>query len=53
MQIVFDGMIADTEANKKLKPVVAELLMRGRKLISSVVFTSQSYFMALVTIVLS
>ena len=52
MQIVFDGMIADMEANKKLKPVVAELIMRGRKLIISVVFTSQSYFIMLVTIIL-
>ena len=37
-------MIADMEANKKLKTVVAELFMRGRKLNTSVVFLSQSYF---------
>ena len=32
MPIVFDDMIADMEANKKLKLVVTQLLMRGRKL---------------------
>ena len=37
-------MIADMEANKKLKTVVAELFMRGRKFNISVVFLSQSYF---------
>ena len=30
--IVFDDMIADMEVDKKLKPIVAELFMRGRKL---------------------
>ena len=33
-------MIADMEPNKKLKPIVAELFMRGRKLNVSVVFIS-------------
>ena len=42
--IVFDNMIADMEANKKLKTIVAELFMRGRKLDISVIFISQSYF---------
>ena len=37
-------MIADMEPNKKLKPIVAELFMRGRKLNVSVVFISQCYF---------
>ena len=42
--IVFDGMIADMEVNKKLKLVIAELFMRGRELKISVVFISSSYF---------
>ena len=28
--IVFDDMIADTESNKKLSPIVSELFLRGR-----------------------
>ena len=32
------------ETNKKLKPKVVELFMRGKKLNISVVFMSQSYF---------
>ena len=42
--IVFDAMIADMKANKKLKLVIAELFMRGRELKISVVFISSSYF---------
>ena len=42
--MVFDDMIADMEANKKLKTIVVELFMRGRKLNISVIFISQSYF---------
>ena len=30
--IVFDDMIIDTEANKKVSPIVTELFLRGRKL---------------------
>ena len=37
-------MIAYMEANKKLKPRVAELFMKLRKLDREVVFISQSYF---------
>ena len=37
-------MIADIEPNKKLKQIVAELYMRGRKLNISLVFISQSFF---------
>ena len=37
-------MIADMEANKKLNPIVTELLLRVRKLNISLVFISQSYF---------
>ena len=37
-------MIADIESHKKLSPKVTELFLRGRKLIISLVFTSQSYF---------
>ena len=39
-----NDMTADMEANKKLIPVVTELLLRGRKLNISLVFISQSYF---------
>ena len=42
--IVFDDMIADMEANKKLSPVVTELFLRRRKLNISFIFISQSYF---------
>ena len=42
--IVLDDMIADMEANKKLSPIVTELFLRRRKLNSSFVFISQSYF---------
>ena len=42
--IVFDDLIADTLSNKKLNPIVTELLIRGRKLNISVVFLTQSYF---------
>ena len=28
--IIFDDMIEDVEANKKLKPIVTEFFMRGR-----------------------
>ena len=38
--IFFDDMIN----NKKLSPVVNELLIRGRKLNYSIVFITQSYF---------
>ena len=44
MLIVFDDMIADVINNKKLNPVVIELLIRDRKLNISIVFTTQSYF---------
>ena len=37
-------MIADMEANKKLSPIVTELILRGRKLNILLVFISQSYF---------
>ena len=42
--IVFDDMIADMINNKKLNSVVTELLIRGRKLNISIVFSIQSYF---------
>ena len=42
--IVFDDLIADMLSNKKLNPIVTELLIRGRKLNISVVFITQSYF---------
>ena len=42
--IVFDDMIADMINNKKLNPIVTELLIRGRKLNISIVIITQSYF---------
>ena len=41
---MFHDMIADTESNKKLNPIVTELFLRGRKLNISRVFVSKSYF---------
>ena len=37
-------MIADILSNKTLRPIVTELLIRGRKLNISLVFITQSYF---------
>ena len=42
--IVFDDMIADMINNNKLNSIVTELFIRGRKLNSSPVFITQSYF---------
>ena len=42
--IVFDDMIVDMINDKKLKSVVTELFIRGRKLNTSLVFITQSYF---------
>ena len=42
--IVFDDMIADMIRNKKLDSLVTELFIRVRKLNSSLVFITQSYF---------
>ena len=42
--IAFDDMIADMINNKKLNPIVTELIIRGRKLNISLVFITQSYF---------
>ena len=42
--IVLDDMITDTEANKKLSPVVIELLLRILKLTFLFIFMPQSYF---------
>ena len=44
--IVFDDVIADMLSNKKLNPVVTELFGKGRKLNISLVFITQSYFVA-------
>ena len=41
--IVFGDMIADMINNKKLKPIVTELFIRGRKLNISVIFITQLY----------
>ena len=42
--IVFDDMIADMINNKKLNPIVTGLFIRDRKLTTSIVFITQSYF---------
>ena len=42
--IVLVEMIADMINNKKLNLVVTELFIRGRKINTSVVFITQSYF---------
>ena len=43
-------MIAGVESNKKLSPIVTELLLRGEKLNILLVFISKSYFTAPKTI---
>ena len=42
--IFLDDMIADMIHNKKLNSIVTKLFIRGRKLNSSLVFITQSYF---------
>ena len=42
--IVFDDMIENIEFNKKLNPIVFELFLRIKKLNTSLLFISQSYF---------
>ena len=42
--IVFDDMIVDMLNNKKLNPMVIEILIRGIKLNISLAFITQSYF---------
>ena len=42
--IVFDDMIADIMANKKIQSIIKELLLRCRKLNISLIFITQSYF---------
>ena len=37
-------MIVDMISNNKLNPMVTELFIRGRKLNTSIVFITQSYF---------
>ena len=41
---LFDDMIADMGSNKKLRPMVTELFLKGRKLNISLASISQSYF---------
>ena len=40
----FDDMTADMLSNKNLNPIVTELFITGGKIISSLVFITQSYF---------
>ena len=42
---VFDDMIADIMANKKLQAIIKELFIRCRKLNISLAFITQSYFL--------
>ena len=42
--IVFDDIIADMVSNKKLNPIATELFIKGRKVNTSIVFITQSYF---------
>ena len=42
--IVFDDVIADMIHNKKPDSAVTKLFIRGRKLNTSLVFITQSYF---------
>ena len=42
--IVFDDMISDIMTNKKFQAIIKELFIRCRKLNSSLVFITQSYF---------
>ena len=42
--IVFDDMIADIMTNKKFQTIIKELFIRCRKLNTSLVFITQSYF---------
>ena len=42
--IAFDDLIADLLKNKKLNPVVTELIIRGRKLNLFLVFITETYF---------
>ena len=42
--IVFDDMVANMINNQKLNSLVAELVIRGRKLNISLAFITQSYF---------
>ena len=42
--ILFDGLIADMNSNKKLNQIIAELFVRGKKVNISTVFITKSYF---------
>ena len=42
--IVFDDMITDITTNKKFQAIIKELFIRCRKLNTSIVFITQSYF---------
>ena len=42
--IVFDDLVSDMFSNKKFNPIVTELFTRDRKLNTSLVFITQSYF---------
>ena len=49
-RIVFDEMIADILSNKKLKPILTELFVRGRKLNNYLVIISIHQIMTFKTL---
>ena len=53
MLIAFDDLIADMEANKKLRPAIIDFFIRGIKLSISLSFISRSYFKVPKTITLN
>ena len=44
MLIVYDYMIGDVEASKNVRPVVNELVLRGRRVYILLLSISQSHF---------
>ena len=44
MLTVFDDLLTDMEANRKVSPIVTKLFIRGRKINIALAFISQSHF---------
>ena len=44
IDIAFVDMMADMLSNEKLNPILAELFIKGKKLNTSLLFITQSYF---------
>ena len=51
--IAFDDTIVGIKSNEKLKPIVSELFMRGRKVNISLVLILQSYFPVIKNLILN